>query len=71
MIVNLPESSKVTIIGVSVKVRCKICGSIFGFYLLQDYTAPQHFDTCFKCEGRKIIFEGTKEKLNDGYNTIK
>lgn len=70
MIVNLPESGKVVIEGVSIKVRCKFCGSTFGFYLLSDFTTPPHFDTCFKCEGKKLFLDSAKEKSNNG-NTIK
>ena len=64
--IKLPESDKVIFTAVSVKVKCKTCGSTFGFYLLQDFTIPPHFDRCFKCsEDKKLYSESKKkEKLN-------
>ena len=70
MIVNLPESKKVSITAISVKFRCNECGNTFGTYLDKDGNLPLNYDLCFKCEGKKLYFEGKMEKANNGNKTI-
>lgn len=40
---------KVRIIGATIIVQCKTCGSKFGFRLLEGTYAPANFDYCITC----------------------
>ena len=64
--IKLPESDKVSIVGVTVKVRCKSCGSSFGVYLDSKYQLPFNYDFCFRCEGKKKYVASKKEIKENG-----
>lgn len=68
MNIQIQQSNKVTLRGISMKVTCNVCNSTWGFWLGMDGSYPANWDICRLCEEKKSNLGKEQMKVqNYGY----